>query len=141
MLLYEKGGNLNLDFAPLPQTTPDVSVVKSGVAVSVKLSGVDVLTGTSGTIDIDVTSNAEGVVVASTGITSTVATVALKVTTDTTGITLKYAFGSAEDADVPANGEISKVYADSAEDTLKITAVAENGATYSETIPVTVTLG
>lgn len=141
MLLYEKDGKLNLDFAKLPLTTPDVSVVKSGVAVSVKLNGTDVLVGTSGSIDIDITPNAEGVVVASTGITSTVGTVALKVTTDTVGITLKYAFGSAEDTNVPASGEISNTYAESSTDTLKITAVAENGSTYSETLSVTVTLG
>lgn len=142
MLLYEKDGKLNLDFAKFPLTTPDVSVVKNGIAVSVKLKGEDVLVGTSESIDIIVESNASGVIVGDDGtITSTVSPVALKVTTDTQGITLKYAFGGAELAEVPANGEISKAYDATATDTLTVKGIASNGSSYTGTFNITVTLG
>lgn len=141
MLLYEKEGKLNLDFAKFPLTTPDVSVVKSGIAVSVKLNGVDVLTGTSEAITVSVESGATGVTVGTDGtITSTVSPVVLKVTTETEGITLKYAFGDSELAEVPEGGSISKTYDADASDTLTVKGIAINGTTYTGNFTITVDL-
>lgn len=141
MLMYEKNGSLNISFTNKPEVTPDVSVVKSGIAVSIKLDGSNVLVGTSESIDIIVESNATGVTVADDGsITSTVSPVALKVTTDTEGITLKYAFGSAELSDVPSGGAISKSYDADATDTLTVKGIASNGSSYTGTFAITVDL-
>lgn len=142
MLMYEKNGSLNVSFTNKPEVTTDVSVVKNGIAVTVKLNGENVLVGTSETIDVEVSSDAAGVTVGTDGtITSTVSPVALKVTTDTAGITLKYAFGDADLSDVPANGKISKAYDASATDTLTVKGIASNGASYTGTFDITVTLG
>lgn len=142
MLLYEKEGKLNLDFAKFPLTTPDVSVAKSGIAITVKLNGVDALTGSSSTITVSLESNdADHVTVSDAGaITSSVAKVSLKATTTTEGITLKYSFDGATSVNVPDGGVIEKTY-EAIGDTykLKLVGVASNSTLYSKEFPITVT--